>query len=68
MASSIDSRHPWTGDERHSERWSDPNGADSLKESQLAAGPRTISTASDITDTRITTASLNQVLEADRPP
>src|SRR4026209_963440 len=26
---------PWTGDERHSERWSDPNGADSLKESQL---------------------------------
>jgi hypothetical protein len=43
--------HPWTGDERHSERWSDPNGADSLKESQLAAGPGTISTASDITDT-----------------
>jgi hypothetical protein len=28
-----------------------PTGADSLKESQLAAGPETISTASDITDT-----------------
>ena len=37
-----------TGDERHSERQSSPT-ADSLKESQLAAG-RTIPSASDITD------------------
>src|SRR5215218_10139488 len=38
-----------TGDERHSERWSGPT-ADSLKESQLAAGRGAFTFPSDVAD------------------
>src|SRR5215216_2585843 len=46
-----------TGDERHSERWSGPT-ADSLKESQLAAGPGAFTSHRTSPTTRMETASL----------
>ncbi len=59
MPRSIKSRRTSpTGDERHSERWSGPNGADSLKESQLAAGPRPSPRHRTSPTPQITTASV----------
>jgi lactoylglutathione lyase len=48
-----------TGDERHSERWSSPT-ADSLKESQLAAGRGALTSGRTSRTSQIQTASLKE--------